>query len=63
MPLDAVNFHPLGPVKSVDLMQFYNLLTGVMQDQPITCAMRSASVATRARPLCPSRSTGRRPEH
>ena len=36
MPLDAVNFHPLGPVKSVDLMQFYNLLTGVMQDQPIT---------------------------
>ena len=36
MPLDAVNFHPLGPVKSTDLQQFYNLLTGVMSDQPIT---------------------------
>lgn len=36
MPLDAVNFHPLGPVKSNDLLQFYNLVTGVMQDQPIT---------------------------
>jgi hypothetical protein len=36
VPLDAVNFHPLGPVKSDDMLQFYNLLTGVMQDQPIT---------------------------
>ena len=36
MPLDAVNFHPLGPVKSQDMQQYYNLLTGVMVDQPIT---------------------------
>jgi hypothetical protein len=36
MPLDATNFHVLGPVKSVDLLQFYNLATGVMTDQPVT---------------------------
>lgn len=36
MPLDPTNFHPLGPVKSVDMMQFYNVLTGVMKDQPIS---------------------------
>jgi cytoskeletal protein CcmA (bactofilin family) len=36
MPLDQTNFHPLGPVKSVDLLQFYNLHTGVMLDQPVT---------------------------
>lgn len=35
MSLDATNFHPQGPVKSVDLMQFYNLFTGVMTDQPV----------------------------
>lgn len=36
MPLDATNFHVLGPVKSADLLQFYNLNTGVMLDQPVT---------------------------
>lgn len=36
MPLDTTNFHPLGPVKSIDLLQFSDLLTGVMLDQPIT---------------------------
>ena len=38
MPLDTTNFHAQGPVKSVDLMQFYNLFTGVMTDQPVTHA-------------------------
>ena len=28
MPLDQTSFHPLGPVKSVDLLQFYNLHRG-----------------------------------
>lgn len=36
MPLDAANFHALGPVKSNDMLQFYNLATGVMVDQPVT---------------------------
>jgi len=36
VPLDTTNFHPQGPVKSVDMMQFYNLFTGVMTDQPVT---------------------------
>ena len=36
MPLDTTNFHPQGPVKSVDMLQFYNLFTGVMTDQPVT---------------------------
>lgn len=35
MPLDTTNFHPQGPVKSVDLLQFYNLFTGLMNDQPV----------------------------
>lgn len=36
MPLTAVDFVPKGPVKSLDLMQFYNLFTGAMNDQPVT---------------------------
>lgn len=36
MPLTAVDFVPKGPVKSADLLQFYNLFTGVMTDQPVT---------------------------
>lgn len=36
MPLDATNFHVLGPVKSVDMRQFYDLFTGGMTDQPVT---------------------------
>jgi hypothetical protein len=35
VPLDTSNFHAQGPVKSTDLMQFYNLFTGVMTDQPV----------------------------
>jgi hypothetical protein len=36
MPLNATNFVALGPVKSVDMKQFYDLLTGTMTDQPVT---------------------------
>jgi hypothetical protein len=36
VPLTAVDFVPKGPVKSADLIQFYNLFTGVMVDQPVT---------------------------
>ena len=36
MPLSAVNFVTKGPVMHADLLQFYNLFTGVMTDQPIT---------------------------
>ena len=36
MPLTAQNFVVKGPVKSADLLQFYNLFTGVMVDQPVT---------------------------
>lgn len=36
MPLSTTNFHTRGPVKSLDMMQFVNLFTGVMNDQPVT---------------------------
>ena len=36
MPLTAVNFITKGPVLHADLLQFYNLFTGVMLDQPVT---------------------------
>jgi hypothetical protein len=36
VPLDATNFVFEGPIKSTDLMQFVNLLTGAMSDQPVT---------------------------
>jgi hypothetical protein len=36
MPLSAVNFVPQGPIKSADLIQFFNLFTGTMTDQPVT---------------------------
>ena len=36
MALTAVNFVTKGPVLHNDLLQFYNLFTGVMTDQPIT---------------------------
>lgn len=36
MPLTATDFVPKGPVKSADILQFYNLFTGVMADQPVT---------------------------
>ena len=36
MPLTAVNFVNKGPVLHNDLLQFFNLFTGVMVDQPVT---------------------------
>jgi len=36
MPLTAVNFVTKGPVLHNDLLQFFNLFTGVMVDQPVT---------------------------
>jgi len=36
VPLTATNFITKGPVLHADLLQFYNLFTGVMTDQPIT---------------------------
>jgi hypothetical protein len=36
VPLTAVNFVNKGPVLHADLLQFYNLFTGVMIDQPVT---------------------------
>ncbi|HSS25390.1 MAG TPA: hypothetical protein VLL82_13550 [Mycobacterium sp.] len=36
MPLSAVNFITKGPVLHADLLQFFNLFTGVMVDQPVT---------------------------
>lgn len=36
MPLDSTNFVIRGPVKSTDMLQFVNLFTGVMVDQPVT---------------------------
>jgi hypothetical protein len=36
MPLNATNFVPLtGNIKAADLVQFFNLFTGVMTDQPV----------------------------
>lgn len=36
MPLNAANFVTKGPVLHADMLQFYNLFTGVMVDQPVT---------------------------
>jgi hypothetical protein len=36
MPLSAINFVTKGPVLHADMLQFYNLFTGVMLDQPVT---------------------------
>jgi hypothetical protein len=36
VPLTAVNFVTKGPVLHNDLLQFFNLFTGVMVDQPVT---------------------------
>lgn len=36
MPLDATDFVFNAPIKSTDMMQFFNLLTGAMKDQPVT---------------------------
>jgi hypothetical protein len=36
VPLSAVNFVNKGPVLHNDLLQFYNLFTGTMVDQPVT---------------------------
>ena len=36
MPLTAVNFVTKGPVLHADMLQFFNLFTGVMVDQPVT---------------------------
>lgn len=38
MPLNATNFFPGGPIKAADMLQYYNLFTGVMLDQPVTFA-------------------------
>jgi hypothetical protein len=38
MPLSAINFYAGGPIKAVDMLQFYNLFTGAMTDQPVTFA-------------------------
>ena len=36
MPLSATNFIQNGPNLHQDHLQFFNLLTGVMTDQPVT---------------------------
>jgi hypothetical protein len=36
MALNATNFVSKGPVLHADMLQFYNLFTGVMSDQPVT---------------------------
>ena len=36
MPLSATNFVTKGPVLHADMLQFFNLFTGVMLDQPVT---------------------------
>lgn len=36
MALQLTSIHPNGPIQSADIIQFFNLFTGVMTDQPVT---------------------------
>lgn len=38
MPLQSTNMYAGGPIKAADIIQFFNLFTGVMTDQPVTLA-------------------------
>lgn len=53
VPLDATSFIFDGPIKSTDMMQFVNLLTGAMSDQPVTISNTLSVGGDQARAAVP----------